>query len=410
MDYAVDKQRQEKIIFLEKALEEANNKILQLGEEILHYKNNVNNFQQAINCLETNIYWKDRDGYYLGCNNKIIELSGVTSIADVIGKTDYELSPRDIADKLVLNDKLVMNEKRSISKEEQLRLPSGEIIYLLSKKSPLIDSKGEVIGIIGASIDITEVKLLQDKVNEQNEIIRIKDSLKTQFIENFSHDVKIPINALIGRTQLLKLLGIKENNQKMIRAADAAENSAMVLDALFVQMQNVMIHEEFGKEIYNTEFNLHSLIKKEIEIAEASLLSYKNVYINSIVSDDLSIQVNTDHYKLSQILRNILSNAIKYTDEGNINIKAEATESDDKVFFQFKVSDTGIGIDETYKKNIFEKFNRANITSSNNNRHGMGVGLYIVKNNLNILGGSINFESSIGQGSTFNVEIPLNKA
>ena len=410
MDYDVDKQRQEKIVFLEKALEEANNKILHLEERILHYKNNINNFQQAINCLETNIYWKDKDGYYLGCNDKIVELSGATSISDVIGKTDYEFSPKDIANRLVMNDKLVMNEKRSVSKEEQLRLPFGEIIYLLSKKSPLTNTEGEIIGTIGASIDITEVKLLQDKVNEQNEIIRMKDSLKTQFIENFSHDIKIPINALIGRTQLLKLLGIKENNEKMVKAADAAENSAMVLDALFTQMQNVMIHEEFGKEIYDKEFNLRSLVKKEIEIAEASLSSYKNVYINSILSDDLSIQVNTDHYKLSQILRNILSNAIKYTDEGNINIRAEAAESDDKVFFQFIVSDTGVGIGEIYKKNIFEKFNRANITSSNNNRHGMGVGLYIVKNNLDMLGGSIDFESYVGQGSIFTIKIALNKA
>ena len=409
------KDNEQEIISFKNQLKEANeklqssiNKVKLLQEEIMEDKDNLDRFQKVIDCLDTNIYWKNEKGVYIGCNIKIAELSNVKSVNDVIGKTDYDLSSREVADELRENDELVIETRTSVDKEEQLVLQSGKVIDLLAKKSPLIDSNGDVKGVIGVSIDITDRKKLEDKIKQKNEELKKKDEVKNQFIENFGHDIKVPINALVGRTQLLKLIGSKEKNEKLINASEAVENSTMVLDTLFTQMKEIIIHEQFDSQIYNTEFNLLQLVKKEFEIAESSISPNKHITIDLTTNKDLDVKICSDNYKLSQVMRNLLSNAVKYTDDGNINIKAEVFEKRlNQVSFKFMVSDTGIGIDKLYQKNIFDNFNRGGITSHNNNRHGMGVGLHIVKDNVEILGGDIDFESHLGQGSKFYLNLTL---
>ena len=364
--------------------------------------------QQIIDNVDALIYWKDEGGRYLGCNKSLLSTYGLNDISKILGKKDEEIINEDLASKLRENDYLVMQTKKSIDREEQLELEPGNLIDLLAKKSPLIDNNGNIKGIIGVSIDITDRKKLEEKIKHKNEELKKKDKIKTEFIENFSHDVKVPINALVGRTQLLKIISAKDKNEKLAKVAKDVEDSSMILNTLFSQMRDIVIHEQFDNKLYNTKFNLSSLIEKEIEIAKASVPNHKNINIDFHSEDDLSFKVNTDHYKLSQIVRNLLSNAIKFTDEGNVSVETETIRNtDNQVSFKLIVADTGIGIDEAHQNNIFELFNRANITSHNNNRHGMGLGLYIVKNNLNILGGSISFESYLGQGSNFSVKIPL---
>ena len=368
-------------------------------------------FQQILDSIDVNIYWKDMKGRFLGINKKQLSVFKGLSYKDVVGKLSSEIAQSEkFAENIYKNDLQVIKSGKSISFEEEYIVDGKNEGIYFSTKSPLKDKSGKIVGLVGIGVDITDRKQMQNKIEEQNKELKKKDVIKTQFIENFSHDVKVPINALVGRTQLLKLIGQKEKNEKLIEVATDTENSAMVLDILFKQMQNIIIHEQFDTKIYNTTFNLFSLIDKEIEIAKASISSNKKINIHLSVSEDLSIDVYTDHYKLSQIIRNLLSNAIKYTDEGNIDIQTEIIEENSKqVIFNFKVSDTGIGIHKAHQDNIFELFNRANITSHNNNRHGMGIGLYIVKNNVDLLGGNINFESHVGQGSRFLIEIPLCK-
>lgn len=127
------------------------------------YETAQQNFQQIIDNLDTNVYWKNREGVYLGCNNKIAELSGVNSVNEVIGRTDYDFSPPNIADRLRNNDIAVMEKNISVQEEEQLLLPSGQTIDFIAKKSPLLDDKGDIRGIIGVSIDITERKKLEEE-------------------------------------------------------------------------------------------------------------------------------------------------------------------------------------------------------------------------------------------------------
>ena len=400
-------------------IEDLKNKIIKLEKEIakkdeqlLEYQKKINEYDYILDQIETSIYWKDKEGKLLGCNDYVVKISGKRSKNEIIGKNDSNIDfawSKEAVD-IQANDKEVMQGRKTLKFDESFVTANYGLRIYISKKSPLINAQNKVYGVVGIGLDITERIEMENKIEQQNKELNKKDEIKTEFIENFSHDVKVPINALVGRTQLLKLIGQKEKNEKFIEVATDTENSAMVLDTLFKQMRNIIIHEQFDNKIYSTNFNLSNLIEKEIEIAKASIPTNKKIDIHFVAPENLSIDINSDHYKLSQIVRNLLSNAIKYTDEGNIDLETEVIKKNyDQITFKFTVSDTGIGIDEAFQDNIFELFNRANITSHNNNRHGMGIGLYIVKNNINLLGGNINFESYVGQGSRFSIEIPLHK-
>jgi len=373
------------------------NKISELQKEIFMLR-------KILDTIDANIYWKDINGKYLGMNKNNVEALQINNIEKAIGKTEIDLlDDTAIAKSVLENDLKVIKNKATKVYEEQYPMKNYKMGFCLSTKSVLIDNQNEIIGLVGVSVDITDRKKLEEEVKQ-------KDALKTQFIENFSHDIKVPINALVGRTQLLKLIGYRAKNEDLIEAAEGTENSAMVLDTLFTQMKDIVVHEQFEKKPYNTRFNLLDIIKSEIDVAKGSILPNKKIDFNFSLSDDLSIEVNSDNCKLSQIIRNLLSNAVKYTDEGSINIDAEIVkQTDNQIDFKFTVTDTGIGINQDYQESIFEKFNRADITSHDHNRHGMGVGLYIIKNNLNMLGGNINFESHPGQGSKFTIEVALDK-
>ncbi|AJJ48293.1 PAS domain-containing sensor histidine kinase [Francisella tularensis subsp. novicida] len=383
------------------------------GLKIQELENKINILEQIIDSIDANIYWKDLDGKFLGMNKKNLHLIGENiSISDIVGKRDLDFNTsKDYDEKIHQNDLEVIKSKKSLVFEENYiynnqNNQNNQNIYL-STKSCLKDNNGNVIGLVGVSIDITERKELEEKIQQQNEELKKKDEIKNQFIQNFSHDLKVPINGLLGRTQLLKILLSASSNQKITQIVEDVENSSMTLETLFNQMRDLVIHEQFDNKIHKTEFTLLDLVNKEFEIAKSSIPPSKNININISTNNNLNNKINSDYYKLSQIIRNLLSNAIKYTDKGNISIKAEALKEDNHINFAFSVADTGIGIGKDHQNSIFEIFNRADITSHKNNRHGMGVGLYIVKNNLDILNGSINLESSLGQGSIFTVKIPL---
>lgn len=389
-----------------KALED---KIKQLENENEKFRGEIYNYIYILDQLDASIFWKNLKGEYIGCNKYVVKMSGKNSKSDIIGRndSDFNLPWSSESRDIIKNDFKIISSGRSIEIEETLNCSNGLRTYLNIKK-PIKNLKGEINGILGIALDITDRKKLQKKIENQNKQLKKKDKVKKEFIDDFSHDIKVPINALVGRTQLLKILSARSKNDKFVKVSDDIERSCLALDMLFTQMRQIVMHEQFDNKKYYSEFNLLQLVQQEFEIAESSMLPEKFVTIDLTTNKDLDIRVSTDNYKLAQIMRNLLSNAVKYTEQGNINVKGLATKTnDDYIYFEFAVVDTGIGIDDLYKKYIFEKFNRGGIASHYNNKQGMGVGLHMVKNNVDILGGELNFKSFVGRGSEFWVGITL---
>jgi len=370
------------------------------------YETAQQNFQQIIDSVDALVFWKDTSSTYLGCNKSLLDYYGIKSLSSIIGKRDRDIIDQNLADALVKNDNFVMQKKGSIVFDEELCLPSNEDAYLIAKKSPLLDDKGDIRGIIGVSIDITERKKLEEETKRQKEELEEKDRLKRLFVKNFSHDAKAPFESIVGATQLLMALSKKypEFNKTVAKI----DNGVMAINKILNQMCTAIMNGQFGEKVYSKKFDFSKMIEGEIELAKTSIKLGQVIEITVDIDKRIPKTIYGDELKVSQILRNLLCNAIKHSKTGETGqIKLAVNRVDapkGKIKISFTVSDTGIGIAEKDKDKIYE-YGRRLVKSYTDNIPGIGLGLHMVKNHVDVLGGTIDCHSELGKGTRFDVEL-----
>jgi len=171
--------------------------VINAAEKVIAYRENEKT--ELMNLVPAPFYIKDGKGNYLKLNNYTI--NDRYSNKTIVGKNDLELWPSR-AEELSRHDTLVLKNDKQYTFEEAVTLDDGTDLYYIAQKKPLKDYRNRTIGILGVSIEITDIKRLQRKKLEQkNQALEAKDQLKKQFIKNFSHDVKLPINSIVGSTQ-----------------------------------------------------------------------------------------------------------------------------------------------------------------------------------------------------------------
>ena len=370
------------------------------SNELVHKKlKYLENFwEMIIDSVPGSIYWKSKQGHYLGCNEAMVQKSNLKTKKDIIGKTDYELWPK-YASELCKKDKEVIQFNKTIESQEIVQINTGESFYFASIKTPLKDENGETMGIIGNSLDITEM------VKTQHKIERINNS-KSQFILNMQHDIKTPIGHIIGLADILlksdSLLEEERNYISYIKTS-AERLMELMVDILYfldIESENVPKKEEI--------FDLRQMIQKIIELYIIPLQQKK---IEVIVDYDKLIPKNLrgDHIRVHRILLNLFDNAVKFTKQGHIKISVKINEKIDEsnyLSLDFNIEDTGLGIPEDKYEEIFEKFSRLS-PSGKNLYKGLGLGLWIVNEFVSDLGGKINISSRLGYGTTFSFVLPL---
>jgi signal transduction histidine kinase len=232
--------------------------------------------------------------------------------------------------------------------------------------------------------------------------------LKGEFVTNMSHELRTPLNSIIGFSEILQ--GIDTLNDKQKRYAYNIQTAGR---QLLEQINDIMdlAKMEAGKmEVRLSEFRIEAVIHNQCDLVR-SLTEEKNIDLNVETSGDLPM-LYQDQTKVQQILTNLLSNAIKFTPEGGrITVGAKG---DPRGRIEFWVSDTGVGIPNSEKEIIFEKFRQGHAVLGNDNLtreySGTGLGLSIVKELCKLLGGEVTVESELGKGSTFRVTIPWMRA
>ncbi|KTC89179.1 sensory histidine-kinase / response regulator, partial [Legionella drozanskii LLAP-1] len=156
--------------------------------------------------LPGHVYWKNRDSVYQGCNLAQAKSAGFLAPAEVIGKTDNEMPWHHEASILRESDLMVIESKKTLTREEASQLAnSDKVSIFLSKKSPLFNSKGEVIGILGISFDITDRKEMEEKLSHAKEAAEVASQAKTEFLENMRHDIRTPLTGIVGFADILKM-------------------------------------------------------------------------------------------------------------------------------------------------------------------------------------------------------------
>jgi PAS domain S-box-containing protein len=266
--------------------------------------------------------------------------------------------------------------------------------------TPVLKSKDKILNYIIIKEDITQKKKIEHELLEAYHKAEQSNKLKEIFLENISHEIRTPLNAIVGFSRLLKDQAL--NDTKIIEPYTEIINDSSnqlltivddILTAASIQTGNTPNEISF--------FNLHDLFEQlyEIFLPYATEKKLKLNYQKTEKNKDFIIQ--TDKAKLTQIITNLLNNAIKYTHKGHINFKYELAGD----MIRFSVTDTGIGIADKDKEIIFDRFRQAS-PEIHANYGGSGLGLSISKSFAEMLGGTIHVKSKLNHGSEFTLLLP----
>lgn len=353
-----------------------------------------------------NVYWMNRDGVYLGCNNNQANVAGLTSRGQIVGKRNIDIPGFLIPEKLDPVNQAIMTEGIAVTLEEPAHLTNGEDAVFLSNKVPLRDTEGKVIGLLGISIDITDKKKAERELIEAKEAAEAADRAKTEFLANMSHDVKTPLSGVIGMADLM-MHDFKGQDYQRARAIYLCGMQLLsffnsCLDLSKLEMKEWAAIEEV--------FSLSDMLN-EISALLSPAAEMKGLTLTTEIDSALPAAVRGHRASVYRILLNLIGNALKFTPKGGVHVRGFLAEklSSNEVRIGLSVKDTGIGIPADKHTVIFEKMRRLE-PAYEGRIEGSGIGLYIVDQYVKRMGGNIQVESMLGEGSTFTVLLPMKLA
>lgn len=284
---------------------------------------------------------------------------------------------------------------------EQRAMTADGWKWLAWSDSSVLDQNNNVIAIIGVGRDITDKKNAEIEILREKEKAEQNDRLKTAFLQNISHEIRTPLNAISGFSDLLDKPGLSEEKRRNFTSI--IRQSGNQLLAIVNDILTISALETKQEQLHISVVNINELILNLSTIFYPQALNQNlPLYAKKELSDSQA-EIFTDKTKLTQILNNLISNALKFTHQGMVEF-GYALKND---LLEFYVKDTGIGINEANQLHIFERFVQAD-DSIQSNYGGTGLGLSICKGFVELLGGKIWVESKPQKGSTFYFTIPYN--
>ncbi|MCD6047485.1 MAG: putative sensory histidine-kinase / response regulator [Gammaproteobacteria bacterium] len=360
--------------------------------------------EYIISVMPGNVYWLSKDGIYLGCNDNQASVIGLKSHKEIVGKRNRDMPGFLIPEVLDKVNEQVITQGKSVTIEEPAVLPDGTQGTFLSNKVPLRNTRGEIIGLLGISIDITERKRHERELQEAKERAEAANKAKTDFLAVVSHELRTPLTGMLGMVDILQHENIAPTQQK--EYVDNIQVAAKHLLSLINEILDFAKLDENRFQLYCEAFDLPKTIHKVVDIL-ASKAEEKSVRLKATLAEDLPQVLEGDDKALMQILLNVLGNAIKFTETGGISISVSSIPLEDKrIQLELKIQDTGIGIPADKLDKIFDRFMQ--VDSSHTRRYGgTGLGLAVTKRLVSLMQGSIYVESKLGKGSVFTIKLPF---
>ncbi len=346
------------------------------------------------------IYYKDKNGAYLGCNPPFAAFVGKPR-EEIIGKTEYDLFERSVADSFREYDQKMLEDLKPRHSEEWITYPDGRRILIDTLRTPYWGPNGQLMGLLGISRDITRHKKTEEQLVIAKEQAEAASKAKSLFLANMSHEIRTPLNGVIGYTNLLEKTPLN-SVQKLY--TENVKVSGKTLLAIINDILDLSKIEADKLDLEIRETDIRALLHEVAGIMEVQA-SKKKLELLVDLPLDLPPLVLVDPVRLRQIVTNLLSNAIKFTEHGEVELKLvfqAGKEGTGK--FIFSVRDTGIGISERQKDKLFQSFTQAD-SSTTRKYGGTGLGLAISRRLVEKMGGQIRLDSVEGEGSTFSFSL-----
>ena len=342
---------------------------------------------------------KDRNGTYIACN-KAFETFMRMQKEEILGKSLHNFTSPEFAEKYhTMDAELVKNKKTQVF-ETSLKFADGSIHQVLFNKFVFSGVTEEDSVLLSIMIDITERKQAEEKLLQAKMAAEAANRAKTTFIVNMSHELKTPLNAVIGFSDLLLTETYGPLNEKQKRYTENISNGGNHLLSVVNSVLDISRLELGNIELYYEKVDLVGIIE-EVKRVLSPLSSEKNISIEYNIEQGLKTII-VDRVKFKQILYNILNNAITFSFKGGkVHIAAELRED----MVEISVTDEGIGIQEADYERVFQPF--VQIDESISKKHGgIGIGLALVKKFVEFHRGKVWVKATPGKGSTFTFRIP----
>ncbi len=331
------------------------------------------------------VFFKDVRGAYLGCNPEMARLAGLPR-DKIVGRTDDDLFPKDVAEEFKENDRLVLDESAPRRNEKSLIYPDGTRVIVDTFKAPLRDKTGKTIGLLGVSRNITERKRLE--------------IAKDDFVNMVSHELRTPLTAIKESIALVTEGAAGPINDEQLEFLAAAKRNVDRLARLINDVLDLQKLQSGRIEFRMAPGDLNEVLR---EVYALMLPAARDKDVGLVLELDPAVpEAVFDKDKLIQVVTNLVNNALKFTDAGTVTL-ASAREGDGAV--RVTISDTGIGIPEQEIEKMFKAFSQVS-TAARGKSGSTGLGLAISKQIIAAHGGRIWVESRPGHGSQFHFLIP----
>ncbi|MDH5510631.1 MAG: PAS domain S-box protein [Nitrospinota bacterium] len=356
--------------------------------------------QNLMDTIPNPVFYKDSKGIYTGCNRAFEKFVG-KSMDQIVGKSVHDMNPKDLADMyLAMDEKLIKSGGIQVY-ESQVKQNDDTYRTVISNKACYYEPDGSVGGIVGIILDITDLKLVERELLDAKEAAERASKAKTTFLSSISHEVRTPLNSIIGFANLLGSDNSAQLSHVQMDFVSRIQSSGENLLELFDEILDLSRIESGKMEVETVRVDLFEAALSALA-SVSDMASWAGV---SLRGPDMvgELFVKGDLARLTQVLVNLLTNGIKFNKRGGKVAISYLKQEGGLV--RITVEDTGAGVPPEKMDMLFEPFNRLGVEGLN--VKGSGVGLTIVKKLVTMMGGKVEVDSSPGVGSRFHVTLTL---